>query len=232
MKPVIALVGRPNVGKSSLMNALARRETAIVTPVPGTTRDLLREQISVEGLPVELIDTAGIRPGADAVEAMGIARARQAMQSASLALLIVDAQAGWTAEEAGLWTELGDLPRVVVCNKADLVADLPPLPPELPAPVPISALRGDGLDHLRQTLAERLGSGPTMASPFSARARHCTALECCAARLDAAGALGDTAPELLAEELRQAADALGEITGRITSEEVLGTIFSRFCIGK
>ena len=228
----VVLAGRPNVGKSSLMNALAQRESAIVTAIPGTTRDLLREEIVLDGLPVELIDTAGLRAATDAVEGEGIARARNILHSAQLILLVADASAGWQAEDEAILRDLPGGPRRIVWNKLDLVS----APPDTPAgevAIALSAHTGAGLELLHRSLIEALGvQGDSC--PFSARRRHVEALESCLHQLVAARdmhRLGD-APELVTQSLREAAMALSSITGRMDVEDVLGEIFSRFCIGK
>ena len=228
----VVLAGRPNVGKSSLMNALARRESAIVTAIPGTTRDLLREEIVLDGLPVELIDTAGLRVATDAVEAEGIARARNILHSAQLILLVADASTGWQAEDEAILRDLPAGPRRIIWNKLDLVS-APPDTPAGEAAIALSAQTGAGLDALHRSLIEALGVQGD-GCPFSARRRHVEALESCLHQLAAARdmhRLGD-APELVAQSLREAAVALASITGRIDVEDILGEIFSRFCIGK
>ena len=228
----VVLAGRPNVGKSSLMNALAQRESAIVTAIPGTTRDLLREEIVLGGLPVELVDTAGLREAADAVEAEGVARARNILHSAQLILLVVDASTGWQTEDEVILRALPDGPRRIIWNKMDLVSAVPATPTGEEA-IALSAQTGAGLDALHRSLIEALGvQGDSC--PFSARRRHVEALESCLRRLGTARdmhRLGD-APELVAQSLREAAAALAGITGHMDVEDILGEIFSRFCIGK
>lgn len=228
----VVLAGRPNVGKSSLMNALAQRESAIVTAIPGTTRDLLREEIVLGGLPVELVDTAGLREAADAVEAEGVARARNILHSAQLILLVVDASTGWQTEDEVILRALPDGPRRIIWNKMDLVSAAPATPTGEEA-IALSAQTGAGLDALHRSLVEALGvQGDSC--PFSARRRHVEALESCLHRLGTARdmhRLRDT-PELVAQSLREAAAALAGITGHMDVEDILGEIFSRFCIGK
>ena len=228
----VVLAGRPNVGKSSLMNALAQRESAIVTAIPGTTRDLLREEIVLGGLPVELVDTAGLREAADAVEAEGVARARNILHSAQLILLVVDASTGWQTEDEVILRALPDGPRRIIWNKMDLVSAVPATPTGEEA-IALSAQTGAGLDALHRSLIEALGMQGD-SCPFSARRRHVEALESCLRRLGTARdmhRLGD-APELVAQSLREAAAALAGITGHMDVEDILGEIFSRFCIGK
>ncbi|MFA7524028.1 MAG: tRNA uridine-5-carboxymethylaminomethyl(34) synthesis GTPase MnmE [Acidithiobacillus sp.] len=228
----VVLAGRPNVGKSSLMNALARRESAIVTAIPGTTRDLLREEIVLGGLPVELVDTAGLREATDAVEAEGVARARNILHSAQLILLVADASTGWQTEDEVILRDLPEGPRRIIWNKMDLVS-APPATPTGEEAIPLSAQTGAGLDALHRSLIEALGvQGDSC--PFSARRRHVEALESCWHRLGTARdmhRLGD-APELVAQSLREAAAALAGITGHMDVEDILGEIFSHFCIGK
>ena len=229
----VVLVGRPNVGKSSLLNALAQRDTAIVTAIPGTTRDLLREEILIHGLPVELIDTAGLRHAGDAVEAEGIARAHKILESAQFILLVVDAASGWQAEDSEILAALPSQPRLVLWNKADLVARLPP-GPEGENRLAVSARSGAGLEELRTAMAGALGWADSAATPFSARRRHVEALESCRYQLQQAlGLHQQQAPaELVAEALRMAGSKLAEITGRVGVEDLLGKIFGSFCIGK
>lgn len=226
----VALAGRPNAGKSSLLNALAGHDAAIVTEVPGTTRDVVRERIVLDGLPLWLCDTAGLRDSPERVEAEGIRRARAAAAQADHVLYVVDAADANAVAAAA--TELAALapavPATLVFNKADLAA------PPGGAGVAVSALTGLGLETLRATLKAALGYRPGEAGVLSARRRHLEALAECGRRLRAAAArLAERAgTELVAEELRLAHDALGEITGRFTSEDLLGRIFASFCIGK
>jgi len=231
---VVVLAGRPNAGKSSLLNALAGHEAAIVTPVPGTTRDVLRERIDLDGLPVTLLDTAGLRESPDVVEAEGIRRARREIDRADLVLYVVDS----TDAEAlgGLAADLGsladDVPAAVVLSKVDLRDGAPP--DTGGTALHVSALTGAGLDALRARIKASAGYRPVDAGTFSARRRHLEALRHGTAHVEAArGALvARHGAELVAEELRLANEALGEITGRVTSEDLLGRIFSSFCIGK
>jgi tRNA modification GTPase len=226
----VVIAGRPNAGKSSLLNTLAGHEAAIVTEVPGTTRDVLRERIDLEGLPLLLLDTAGLRDDPGRIEAEGIRRARAELARADHILYVVDAAD--PAARAALPGELAalapDVPVTVVFNKSDLVA--------APAGegVSVSALTGRGLADLRDRLRTALGYRPGEAGVLSARRRHLDALartRACLASA-AAGLASGAGTELVAEELRLAHDALGEITGRFTSEDLLGRIFASFCIGK
>jgi tRNA modification GTPase len=219
----VVLAGAPNVGKSSLLNRLAGEERAIVTPIPGTTRDALREPIQIEGVPLTLVDTAGLREAADAVEELGIARTRSELARADLVLLV---------EEAGkpaplLHDAAPGVQRIVVFNKLDLAPDFKP-----PAgAVAVSAKTGRGLKALRSAILSAAGWSATGEPVFLARERHLRALERARGHVDAAR--GELARwELFAEELRLAHAALGEITGEFTADDLLGQIFSRFCIGK
>lgn len=237
---VMAIVGRPNAGKSSLLNALSGQDSAIVTEIPGTTRDVLREWIDLDGLPVHVADTAGIRETTDRIEAEGVKRARQALEAADIVLLVVDAAAD-TRTQTGLLEELPDLAHtIVVFNKIDLLDSAQGLPgaPQVGAAglpcVSISALTGAGLKELKASIRESLGAAEQSEGGFSARQRHVDALK----RAEQHVLFGeqrltqDRAAELLAEELRLAQQALGEITGEMLPDDLLGAIFASFCIGK
>jgi tRNA modification GTPase len=222
----IVIVGRPNAGKSSLLNVLSGQEAAIVTEVAGTTRDILREQIDIDGLAVELVDTAGLRDDPDRIEAEGIRRARAALASADGVLWIQDAAAAAHALREDLPP---DVPITIVHNKIDLTGDRPGI---RDGEVWLSAATGEGIDALRQKIRELAGYEGD--GTFTARRRHVRALEE-ASRHFASGrqALEDSrAGELLAEELRLSQQALGAITGEVSADELLGKIFSEFCIGK
>lgn len=229
----VAIVGRPNVGKSSLLNALALSERAIVTPVAGTTRDVLRETVSLDGAVLELADTAGLRHTEDEVEREGVRRARAELARADLVLLVTDA--GHIEEDLGLLDELPpNVARLLIVNKIDLGAQPPGAETRAGLPhLRISARTGEGLDLLRAELKTRAGMGSGEGA-FSARRRHVSALERVQTHLDhAAVALAAArAGELAAEDLRHAQQALGEITGSYTSDDLLGAIFGSFCIGK
>ena len=226
------IVGPPNAGKSSLLNALAGSDRAIVTDVPGTTRDVLRESMRLDGLELTLVDTAGLREGGDAIEREGMRRARAELQTADLALVVVDARdpvAGLAAVEA----DIAAVPlRLLVHNKSDL---LPAAVADSGDVVRVSAVSGLGLGTLHQRL-RGLAMGNTeeaSAGEFSARGRHVEALRRAQAHAEAAnGELHHEMLELAAEELRLSHEALGEITGRISADDMLGRIFSSFCIGK
>jgi tRNA modification GTPase len=228
---VVALAGRPNAGKSSLLNRLAGHEAAIVADLPGTTRDVLRERIDLEGLPVELIDTAGLREAEGVVEQEGVRRARAAIARADHVLYLVDSSDDEARREAGNESAaLGlSVPVTLLYTKIDLG------PVAIPqGSLAVSAREGTGLDALRVHLARSAGYAGPHGGTASARARHVDALGRCALKLRAAEeALREARYlELAAEELRLAQADLAEITGEVTSEELLGRIFSAFCIGK
>jgi tRNA modification GTPase len=224
----VVLAGKPNVGKSSLLNALAGDDIAIVTPVAGTTRDTVKSRISVKGLPVEIVDTAGLRETTDAVEAIGIDRTRAAIRDADLALVIVESTQDVPNE---LLAELPEaLPRIIVRNKIDLSRESARVDD---SGVWLSAKTADGVALLTDAIADAVGFNYREEGGFMARERHVTALRAALAHVDAAAAhLDHVALELFAEELRLAHEALGEITGEFTADDLLGEIFSRFCIGK
>jgi tRNA modification GTPase len=228
----VVLAGQPNVGKSSLLNRLAGEELAIVTSIPGTTRDTVRQPIQIDGVPLHLVDTAGLRETADEVERLGIERTWSAIERADLVVLIVDARAGVTDADRAIVARLpARLPRVVVHNKIDLTGVAPRIVEgQGTSAVHLSARTGDGVDLLRRLLLERAGWHPGTESPFIARERHLVALRRAAEHLHAASETRGT--ELLAEELRLAQRALDEITGEFTADDLLGEIFARFCIGK
>jgi tRNA modification GTPase len=236
----VVIAGKPNAGKSSLLNKLAQDEVAIVTDVPGTTRDVLRRQVHLDGLPVNLIDTAGLRRAMDAVEAEGVRRARSEIAKADRVLYVLDAAAG-ANEPRPFAAELEQLPPEVpvtlVFNKIDLSGTAPRFEAGDAAGPPrifLSALTGAGLSLLRDHLKESAGYRTSESGVFTARRRHLDALGRARGHAqDAADILSSTrAFELFAEDLRLAQQALGEITGEFTSEDLLGEIFSSFCIGK
>lgn len=236
----IVIAGQPNVGKSSLLNALAGAELAIVTPVAGTTRDKIATTIAIEGVPLHVIDTAGLRDSEDAVERIGIARAWDEIANADAVLLVHDAARAdapeYIAEDARLASALAEkiprnIPRLAIWNKLDIATTQAP-----PGALALSATAGTGLAELRAELLKIAGWQATPEGVYLARARHVQALHEVAERLlQAQELLADPASaplELIAEELRLAQAALSEITGRFTSDDLLGVIFSRFCIGK
>jgi tRNA modification GTPase len=240
----VVIAGRPNAGKSSLLNALAGHDAAIVTDLPGTTRDVVREQLDIDGLPVTVLDTAGLRVAgegpADVVEAEGIRRTRAEIARADRVLFVVDAAADPAAESfaAERATLPEGVPVTLVFNKVDLVegsaaAAAPASTPSAATTQRVSARTGAGLAELRAHLQAAIGYAPGDTGALSARARHLDALARARGHLDAACALlADKRGELVAEELRGAQQALGEITGEFTSEDLLGRIFGSFCIGK
>jgi tRNA modification GTPase len=240
MKVVIA--GRPNAGKSSLLNALSGREAAIVTAIEGTTRDVLREHIHIDGMPLHIIDTAGLRDSLDEVEQIGIARAWDEIRQADRILLMVDATTTDKISPDEIWPDFIDqlpaaAPITVIRNKVDLSGEsvgLFELSPQQAPVIRLAAKSSAGLDALRDHLKQCMGFASTTEGGFLARRRHLDALERAAEFLVQGQAQleGYGAGELLAEDLRAAQNALGEITGKITPDELLGKIFGSFCIGK
>ena len=219
----VVLAGRPNVGKSSLLNRLAGEERAIVTPVAGTTRDALREPIQIEGVPLVLVDTAGLRRSSDIVERLGIERTQRELERADVVIAIFEAGQGKD--------ELENLPagvaRIEVYNKVDLA-------PAFAAPgeaLAVSAKTGAGLQRLREAILEAAGWSSSGEPVFLARERHLRALQSARAHLQAA-THESRRWELFAEELRLAHSSLGAITGEFSADDLLGEIFARFCIGK
>lgn len=238
MKVVIA--GRPNAGKSSLLNALAGRESAIVTEIAGTTRDVLREHIHIDGMPLHIIDTAGLRHTEDAVEKIGIERAWAEIAQADRVLFLVDGTTTQAVDPRQIWPEFVErLPAhigmTLVRNKADLTGEPLATSEELGHPVyRISAKTGLGLDALRQHLKACMGYQGSVEGGFMARRRHLEAINHADEHLQLAKEQLEVyaAGELVAEELRLAQEFLSEITGQFTSDDLLGRIFSSFCIGK
>jgi len=235
----VVLIGQPNVGKSSLLNQLVGEDRAIVTPIAGTTRDAIRGSIEIDGIPLHIIDTAGLRESSDTVEQVGIARTWAEIERADMALVVTDAREPRHAEDAAIAARLpSSLPRLVVRNKIDLAgvdsrrSDLEGATAE----IWLSAKTGIGVNLLRRAILEAVGAVEHTHDTFLARERHLRALAATGESLALAAAhlSPPTAPalELCAEELRRAHDALGEITGAHTADDLLGEIFSRFCIGK
>jgi len=224
----VVLIGQPNVGKSSLMNQLAGFEAAIVTEIAGTTRDTVREAIQIQGVPLHIIDTAGLRDTDDPVEKIGIARTWAAVEKADVALLLVDAAHGVSEREATILARLPQVARLTIHNKIDVGGE----PPRVAGDeIWLSARTGAGMELLRDKLLEAAGWQAAGEGAFMARARHLDALGRAAGHLVAARATA-TQLELFAEELRLAQSALSEITGEFTADDLLGEIFSKFCIGK
>ena len=238
MKVVIA--GRPNAGKSSLLNALAGRDAAIVTNIAGTTRDVLREHIHIDGMPLHIIDTAGLREASDEVERIGIERAWQEIEQADRVLFMVDSTTTNETNPEKLWPEFierlpKNIPVTVIRNKADLTGEaLGYSEEEGYALIQLSARTGEGVTLLREHLKQAMGFSSSTEGGFLARRRHLQALEKASEHLNNGQYQLITfhAGELLAEELRLAQEALSEITGQFTSDDLLGRIFSSFCIGK
>jgi tRNA modification GTPase len=232
----VVIAGRPNAGKSSLLNRLAGYDAAIVTQIPGTTRDLLRERIHIEGMPLHVIDTAGLRESVDEIEQEGVRRALAEMAHADRVLLVLDAAAGEREPAPELLSRLPDgVPVTLVQNKIDLTGEAAGVDVGNDRPrVRISARTGAGLDELRSHLMECMGFAGAESGTISARARHLDALRRARGSLEAATRQLEEshAGELVAEELRAAQAALAEITGEVTSEDLLGRIFATFCIGK
>ncbi len=232
----VVIAGRPNAGKSSLLNHLAGREAAIVTAIPGTTRDVLREHISIDGMPLHVIDTAGLRDSDDLVEQEGIRRAWAEIETADRILMVVDDRLGLAAEEKALRERLpANTPVTVLYNKIDLSGRSPLVRDgEWGTEILLSAKTEVGLDLLREHLKSCMGYHGGGEGTFMARRRHLEALEQAMAALERAACQLEIyrAGELVAEELREAQNALSEITGEFTSDDLLSRIFSSFCIGK
>jgi tRNA modification GTPase len=225
----VVLVGRPNVGKSSLLNRLAGEDLAIVTPIAGTTRDYVRATIALEGVPIHLIDTAGLRDAEDEVERVGVERTWSALAQAGAALFITEAGTDTEdPQDAWLLARMpAGVPVVRVANKSDLM----PAAQGRGQHISLSAKTGEGVAALRAKLLELAGWKPHGEGLFMARERHVRALRDAEGYLEAAERSGQ-AFELVAEDLRLAQSALGTITGEVTPDDLLGAIFSRFCIGK
>jgi tRNA modification GTPase len=231
-----AIVGRPNVGKSSLLNALLRASRAIVTPIPGTTRDTVEETLNLRGIPLCLVDTAGITESLDLIERLGVERSRQALQRADLILMVLDGSESLKAEDFEIADLLRNRTVIVVVNKMDLpvVADDSRILPQARR-VHLSALTGQGLDQLEDAIVDTVFSGQVQTSdlPVVSNPRHCDILRRALAHIVAArDSYAKGTADLLAVDLTAAVSALGEITGETVSEDVLDAIFGNFCIGK
>lgn len=228
----VALSGVTSVGKSSIFNRLLGRDRAIVSPVPGTTRDTLEETVDLDGIPVTLVDTAGLRRADDAIEAEGVRRARAAAGEADLVILVLDAGRALRADEreALAARDASGAGTIVVANKFDLAPSAGELP--WPRAIPCSALSGEGIDALRDAIRQALrGVGP-LEDPVLTNVRHAAALEETVAALDRARAALPLGEEIVLEDLRAALSALGEITGEVANDELYDRIFTTFCIGK
>ena len=228
----VVLIGQPNVGKSSLLNYLSGEEVALVSEVAGTTRDLIRQSIQLNGVPLHIIDTAGLRDTQDVIEMMGIARTRSTIQKADAILLMLDAKQGINEEDIKILSELpASTPCLIVCNKIDLAEEQPRVEiREGKHYIFLSAKTGQGIDLLREKLLTLIGWHQE-AGVFMARERHIRALLQAQLHITSA-ALELRRAEIFAEELRLAQEALNSITGEFSSDDLLGEIFSRFCIGK
>ena len=229
----IVLVGAPNVGKSSLLNALSGEDTAIVTDIAGTTRDMVREQILIDGIPIHITDTAGLRQTTDIIEQKGIERGLSTAKNADAVLILSESGTPLSPETAQL---LGDIPpeikRIFVINKIDKTGENPELTSDDKGDtVKLSAKTGAGLDLLKQVLLNTVGATPNEEGLFLARTRHLEALQNALNELDNA-LIFQQQNDLLAEHLRHAQNELGKITGEFSPDDLLGEIFSRFCIGK
>lgn len=235
----VVIAGRPNAGKSSLLNALSGQDTAIVTSVEGTTRDVLREEIHIDGMPLHVIDTAGLRDSEDEVEKIGIERAWSEIEQADRILLLVDSTTSDAVTPDAVWTGLNrrlpdGIPLTLIRNKIDLSTETPGYEDADVPLIRLSAKEGSGVDALREHLKACMGFQGESEDGFLARRRHLDALNRARELLEQGRVqLQDFgAGELLAEDLRQAQDELGEITGAMTADDLLGEIFSSFCIGK
>ena len=234
----VAILGQPNVGKSSLLNAWSRSDRAIVTDLPGTTRDVVESQLIVGGIPVRVLDTAGIRDTIDVVERIGVERSRAAAQAADLILLTIDARVGWTVAEAEIYAQIGSMPTIVVVNKIDLVESLPTLdlPPEIETIVETAAAKDLGIDRLETAILDTISGGKLYAanSDLAINQRQAAALiRAQTALQQVLTTVRDRLPlDFWTIDLRDAIGALGEVTGEEVTESVLDRIFSRFCIGK
>ena len=232
----VAIVGRPNVGKSSLLNAWSKCDRAIVTDLPGTTRDVVESQLVVGGIPIQVLDTAGIRETSDKVEKIGVERSLSSAQGADLVLLTIDADAGWTEADADIYTSVQHRPVIVVVNKIDLVEIQPQLPDNITRIVVTAAAQNRGIEELEQAILTTAQTGIVKSADMdlAINQRQAAALTRAKISLEQViEAVNATLPlDFWTIDLRGAIQALGEITGEEVTESVLDRIFSRFCIGK
>lgn len=230
------ICGRPNVGKSSLLNTLLQRERAIVTHVPGTTRDAIEDFANINGIPFKLVDTAGIAPTEDIIEREGILRSREHIEQSDLILLVLDASAGMTDEDRILLSDTKDRPRILAINKIDLPRKMDLRPLEGNALVEISAKKGNGIDELKKMMEKTVWCA-RVAAPEGAAVTNLRQKQALKGASEAIGrAAGSVeknlSPELIAIELKEALDSIGEITGEIITDDILDRVFSQFCVGK
>ena len=233
----VAIVGRPNVGKSSLLNAWSRSDRAIVTDLPGTTRDVVESRLVVGGIPIQVLDTAGIREAIDQVEQLGVERSRQAAQNADLVLLTIDAAIGWTAADQAIYQQIADPSKVIlVLNKVDLVETLPALPDSIKHVVKTIAAQSQGIANLEQAILAAVQGDRIEAANLDLAINQRQAAALTRTRIALEQVEQTIAEQLPLDfwtiDLRSAIQALGEITGEEVAESVLEQIFSRFCIGK
>ncbi len=234
----VAILGQPNVGKSSLLNAWSKSDRAIVTPLPGTTRDVVESQLVVGGIPVQVLDTAGIRDTNDVVEQIGVARSRAAARSADLILLTIDAQIGWTDAESEIYAQISDRSIILVVNKIDLVESIPPLnlPPGISIVVETAAAIDLGIDRLESAILNTISGGKLHAADIDIAINQRQAAALIRAQTSLQQVLITIQSghpfDFWTIDLRDAIQALGEVTGEDVTESVLDRIFSRFCIGK
>jgi tRNA modification GTPase len=235
----LVIAGRPNVGKSSLLNRLLGEERAIVSPIAGTTRDTIEEGLSLAGIPIRAIDTAGVRETDDPVERLGVERSRRAIAGADLALLVIEAPRGWTSQDTVLAGELPPARTITVANKMDLGGSVPGddvVPPAWRGRprVAVSAVDGSGFEGLEAAIADALGGAVPPEAVVVSNVRHIARLQAChAALVDAESSARSRVPvDLVAVPLKAAAESLGAITGETVTEETITQIFARFCVGK
>ncbi len=232
----VAIVGRPNVGKSSLLNAWSRSDRAIVTDLPGTTRDVVESQLVVGGIPVQVLDTAGIRETSDKVEKIGVERSLVSAQGADLVLLTIDAADGWTQSDADIYTSIKHRPVILVINKIDLVKAQPPLPDNIKRIVTTAAAQNRGIEALEQAILTTVQTGVVQSADMDLAINQRQAETLTRAKISLQQVIDAVSHALPLDfwtiDLRGAVQALGEITGEEVTESVLDRIFSRFCIGK